>query len=551
MVLKKVCFPFFYFTVLFFILISCESSNKKDKTYLKNLSKAENYFEKAAFDSSFYHFEKLKTYCISKNDFENIIYPILMMSEIQRIKNDFSGCEATVTEALNYVNKDTKISYLIFIYNNLALSYSEQNDYIEALKYYNLSLKISSDEISKCIIKNNIAYNYIKQKEYIKAKLVLESIKDNDSLHSTPIDYARVIDNLGYSMYKLNDAKAIEYLNQSLLIREKSDDSIGMASSFIHLSEYYQQSNSSLARDFALKAYNTAISINSPDDKIEALKFLINSSDPKEIRTLSLRQMAIYDSINKVRQNSKTQFSKIKYDFSIAKKDSEKQKTQKQLYLSLLLFITTLSLVSYFAFRSRNRRKLLEATYKTETRISKKLHDELANDVHNTIAFAETQNLEDPIHKETLLENLDTIYTRTRNISSENKNIHIGESFLDNLKVMITSYNSLERNIIINCDTLNWSKINNETKIVIYRIIQELLVNMKKHSQCSVASVMIKTDKKTIKINYSDNGVGSENKLKIKNGLQNVENRIDSIKGTVTFETEIGKGFKAKIIIPI
>ena len=52
--------------------------------------------------------------------------------------------------------------------------------------------------------------------------------------------------------------------------------------------------------------------------------------------------------------------------------------------------------------------------------------------------------------------------------------------------------------------------------------------------------------KKTV-ISYTDNGVGGA--IKKSTGLQNVENRIESINGTITFETEPNKGFKTKIII--
>lgn len=36
----------------------------------------------------------------------------------------------------------------------------------------------------------------------------------------------------------------------------------------------------------------------------------------------------------------------------------------------------------------------------------------------------------------------------------------------------------------------------------------------------------------------------------IKNGLQNMETRIQAVKGTIDFDTEPGKGFRAKIAMP-
>jgi signal transduction histidine kinase len=55
----------------------------------------------------------------------------------------------------------------------------------------------------------------------------------------------------------------------------------------------------------------------------------------------------------------------------------------------------------------------------------------------------------------------------------------------------------------------------------------------------------------TIYIEYTDNGKGATiEKLNSRNGLQNVENRILAIKGTITFDTKSGKGFKSSILFP-
>jgi signal transduction histidine kinase len=78
------------------------------------------------------------------------------------------------------------------------------------------------------------------------------------------------------------------------------------------------------------------------------------------------------------------------------------------------------------------------------------------------------------------------------------------------------------------------------------------MVNMKKHSEASLVAIGFKKDDKALNIQYSDNGVGHDLKAKQKsNGLLNVENRILSINGRVKFESEKGKGFKAKLKIPV
>ena len=78
----------------------------------------------------------------------------------------------------------------------------------------------------------------------------------------------------------------------------------------------------------------------------------------------------------------------------------------------------------------------------------------------------------------------------------------------------------------------------------------EFMTNMKKHSNCNLVVVKIEFLNDNLNINYNDNGDKENNTIPEKNnGLRNVENRISSIKGKITFDLE--KGFKASISIPI
>jgi hypothetical protein len=65
------------------------------------------------------------------------------------------------------------------------------------------------------------------------------------------------------------------------------------------------------------------------------------------------------------------------------------------------------------------------------------------------MAFAETQDLSThEIRK--YFSNLDTIYSRTRNISKENISVETGPAFLSDFKEMMTDFNTHEVNVIAN-----------------------------------------------------------------------------------------------------
>ena len=114
---------------------------------------------------------------------------------------------------------------------------------------------------------------------------------------------------------------------------------------------------------------------------------------------------------------------------------------------------------------------------------------------------------------------------------------------------MLTSFNSNSTTVILkDIHNVELKILTKEKQIEIYRILQELMVNMQKHSKASLVVVSFKNIKNQYSINYSDNGIGLDfESLSLKNGLKNVETRIKSINGIITFETSLSKGFKAFI----
>jgi signal transduction histidine kinase len=222
---------------------------------------------------------------------------------------------------------------------------------------------------------------------------------------------------------------------------------------------------------------------------------------------------------------------------------------QFALLITLLIVLVAFAVVFYI--RKRNKKKLEASVYETENRIAKKIHDELANDVFKTMNYAENQDLQNPLYKEVLIENLDAIYTKARDISQSNSEIITDESYGDALLDLINSFTSPEVNIIIkNSASIDWYKVKKEAKYAVYRVIQELLVNMKKHSEANLVAISFENSSKHLTIKYSDNGKGIDPVKFTKKGLLNAENRIKVLKGTFSFDIETNKGFRVTIQIP-
>src|SRR5690606_34398999 len=191
-----------------------------------------------------------------------------------------------------------------------------------------------------------------------------------------------------------------------------------------------------------------------------------------------------------------------------------------------------------------HRRDRIRQVFKTEARISKKVHDEVANDLYHVMVKLQNDKQND----EEILDDLESIYDKTRDISKENSALELKCDFKEQLSDLLISYKNGKINVITqNISSVAWHKISEVKKITIYRDHKELMTNMAKHSQASVVVLTFGHSKKKILINYSDNGVGGS--IKNKNGLRNVENRIKSLNGTITFESKPNQGFKSKITL--
>jgi len=562
--------PFFCLLILLFC-ISCKEKptsaikphpSKKEAKFLQE--KAIVSFQKSNFNSAFYYFNKSKITFETAKDSGNIAFNLIQMAYIQQINGDYYGSKETLTEVLPYLKNDD--NYIAAVNNFFGIADKELSIYDDAIFYYNQALKDVKDDVSKQAPLNNIAVVYIQQKKYGKAIEILESILNQKKLNDPSVAKikARVLDNLGFAYFKNGSSdKGIQLMNESLQLRNRAEDSYGSIESYLHLAEFYAKTDSEKSNQNAQNAYQIATKLHSIDERLKALSFLISNN--YRSAEYAQKYISLNDSIIKIRNNFKNKFAKIKYDSKKEKDENQKLKLeraenllalqtakyQKIVGLIFFIFLAIFIVILIRYFRHKGRIEKIKTAYDTETRIAKNIHDELANNIFNAITFTQTQSLEDENIKETLVQNLDHIYARVRGISRENSDIDTKTNFASNLKEMLSTYNSSSTKVIINnIEKVIWNEIDEIKKVTIYRVLQELMVNMKKHSHAPFVFIKIESSQKSILIDYKDNGKGCEKNKIIKNGLQNMENRILAIKGTITFDTEPDKGFSVNIKLP-
>jgi len=86
----------------------------------------------------------------------------------------------------------------------------------------------------------------------------------------------------------------------------------------------------------------------------------------------------------------------------------------------------------------------------------------------------------------------------------------------------------------------------------LYRIIQEFISNAIRHGNARNVVISFSCYQKAIKVRLKDNGIGFRIDQPRKGmGIQNMQSRINSHKGTLNLKSEIGKGTSFTIVIPL
>lgn len=218
--------------------------------------------------------------------------------------------------------------------------------------------------------------------------------------------------------------------------------------------------------------------------------------------------------------------------------------------------------------KRKHDKKIMKTIINTEERERKRF----AEDLHDGIGPL-LSGLKLYLQQETLEKGLDTKQTKVLKYCRElvDDAINQTRSIANNLTPGILNDFGLEKALASHVAKINelgkfdinlqvkesLKEIESEVSIALFRVITELLNNSLKHSQCTKVEIMCDIKKNILSVVYSDNGVGfnpqniksDQNQVRI--GLNSIHNRIHSLNGSITFDSNPGKGVFIKIFLPV
>jgi tetratricopeptide (TPR) repeat protein len=512
-------------------------------------------------DSAFYLFNQIAG---SSADSLEIAMAYNYMAMLQFDAGDYFGSQETLLEALRYLDPQKESDRFTLMAINTLLGSNSLNlkHYETAIRYYEDALDLLENESDKLITINNLGVVYQKKRDYAKAIGVFESVLTKHKPDSK--EYARVLSNLARAKWQRNPRyNAAPELHTALYIRKQKGDKWGLNASYSHLADYYMKSRPDSAIFYARAMYSVASSLNSADDKLEAMQKILELEGNGLQRALFGEFLHLSDSLHTARSAARNQFALVRYEAEKARAENlrllnENAEHRWKLILhqllmaGMVLFFLLLLVIVFFWYRRRQQQ--IQWKYEQEIReqqlnTSQKVHDVVANGLYRVMSDLEYR---DHLDKSDLLDKLEDLYEKSRDISYEPPPVAPTDDFQRKVSKLLQSFSKDSTRIyIVGNDAELWKRVDKRIKSELEHVLQEFLVNMKKHSQAQTATVKFELRGNELRVQYTDDGVGVGDNLKKGNGIRSTENRIGRLNGTINFESSSGRGLKILVQIPI
>lgn len=552
------------------------------------------YEAKSELDSALYFHKRSLTISISINDSIGVANTYNNLGIIHDEKGEYLKALEYYFKALKtYENNNAPYDRLSLVYVNIGIVYKKQKEFRKALDYYHKAIflyKENNNKTGETISISNISSIYLKLKDYKKAiKYSKEAIVGFKNLgYIRYISYAKhniAIAKTGLKQFKESIAiykEIIPKFYKENNLFELVDAKINLAKTYIQTKEYIKATKE-LKESLLISKENSF-----KEKEIRILSLLSNTSFKSKEFKKAYKYLKEYDlRKDTVFEKEKTKSIlelEIKYENEKKEKELLKvraEKAETELELSnakiwtflLVSSLIILAILSFAIFQSNKRKhqivianqkqkslqSIVNAEEKERVRIARELHDGVVQEIGSIIlksrSLFKKKNLIEDVESIDLLENLENSNNDLRNISHQMMPKALSELGLIPAIDDLTKSSLYYANIKYTFEHFNIDdndRLPENIEITLYRIAQELINNIIKHSKAKLVSIQLIKSNKHILLVAEDDGIGID-KLKLGNGIgvTSIKSRLEMIKGEVNFDIGPEKGTIVTIKIPI
>jgi two-component system NarL family sensor kinase len=517
------------------------------------------------------------------NDRAGILQSYINVANIFKIKEEFDKAETYYIQAVDLARQIGNKEYLSNVLNNLGDLYSRKKNYAKAeqLTKESYELRASTNDtkgIASCL--NNWGDILIELKKYDSADLVLhkgEQIAKNGI--NTKSELILIYQTLSKLYERKGDAtNSLDYYKKYAAFKDSLFND-GLSSKFAELETKYnslekekliQQQKSTLTKKlYELSQQKLQLSLNQ-------LQIAGNDLEIQRQNETILEQRL--DSTNKEKhiQGLQKQGQIDELEIKNQKLQVNKRNITIIVISILTVMLTLLGISFYRRYKLKKEKQLQEEVFKQQELATKAILEaeenerkRIAGDLHDGVGqlmSAAKMNLS-AIEGEIPFANEDQrkVYAKAQVLVDEScKEVRsVSHNMMPNalLKSGLASavrefLNKIDARVIkVDLYTEGLSeRIDANVETVLYRVIQESVNNVIKHSGANHLDISLIKDEDGIAATIEDNGKGFDSSDRNKFdgiGLKNIKTRIEYLKGTVEWNSSVGKGTLVAIHVPV
>lgn len=551
------------------------------------------YYDQQDFTSALASYKKAFDIRLTLSDQKGIGALYNKIGIIYQKESKFDSALLYAQKALEIYEKLNDKIGISYSLNNIGIVNQNVGNLDEALKYQQQSIAIKEEIHDKLGLAGsyvNVGNIFLLKKDIPKAQEYFEKAETMTRQIGNPEYLSNSLNNLASLYQKTGDyRKALPLAQESFDIRTKLEDTKGQVSCLANMGSILSSDKQyALAESkymLGLKLADTLASCLGEKAKLyDGLSQLYElTGDYKKSMKMARLTVKLNDSIYTDGMNKR--FSEMETKFQTAKKDKQIQEqqfelTKKQYWLYGSIGFATLLILLGYSFYRRYKLKqekrlqlevmkqqdmatkaIIHAEENERRRIAAELHDGVGqmmsaakmnlSAIENEITF---KNEAQRTYFDKVISMVDESCKEVRSVSHQmmpNALLKSGlasavKEFLDKIDHRIIKIN-------LHAEGLH-ERLNSNTETVLYRVIQECVNNVIKHSGANNLDISLIKDADGVAVTVEDNGRGFDatDKQKFEGiGLKNIISRVAFLKGTVDFDSSPGKGTLVAIHVPI
>ena len=485
------------------------------------------------------------------------------------------------------------LSSLALLHENISSSYGNLYNVPKAIEYGEKAMKIAkeiNDTVRIIQATISTAHAFYVGKDFRKALNLSKKAAALADVYGAPVAIAKAYHALSVSYTGLNQPDSGIYAAKISMKHAKESDQQLYITSFLDLADAYHDKKAfaeeASVLQSALKEFKEVNNVTfgaNVYEKLAAAKYALGQY--KEAYDLYIISADYKDSIFSQQNRESVAALEVQYQtaekekalssqqLQIAQKNLELQRSRQYIFYSIgallvALLIAALIFVSYRNKRKQHLRELkaiqqqrelqllqavMQGEEKERSRIAKDLHDGVAGmlaavKMHfNSIAL----NVGGVLQTEGYQQGIRLLDEASQDVRKTSHNLMPEVLLQHGLDEAIRRYcNNVTSSskLVVQYDSIGeMGRFVDSFELSVYRIVQELLNNIVKHSKASEAIVQITFQQQLLSITIEDNGIGFSNDGQQKDGigLKSLQSRVKAMNGKIEFDSTVGQGLNA------